>query len=136
MYDLRLEFTDQGIIFINTDEEMINTGFPATAQDVLLHLATNYGSDLVNPDRGTSIEKQALQTGVVVSTQAATHVANIAASDAILFIQNTEDPEEDNGLVEFELAPVSLENQTLKLNALVTSEKGDVIGTSANLTLE
>jgi hypothetical protein len=133
MYDLKLEFTDNGIIF--HENESIE-GFPAAAQDVLLNLATAAGSDIMHADRGTELEQQALQTGTIISEAAGTHAANIAATDTVTFMQETVDTADEDSIADVSLTPVSFKNQKLKLNAIVTSIKGEIIGTSNNLTLE
>jgi hypothetical protein len=126
MKSLRIIFNETGAILdLNTEV----SGFNAVNQDCLVNLGTRKGSDKVDPQRGSSLERIALQSSVIVSTQAATHLANIAASETSFYIQSSEDPEETDKLQDIELETISLVNQSLELNTLATSENGELLGT-------
>jgi hypothetical protein len=130
MYDLKLNFSDGGVSII--DNEIVE-GFYAVAQNALLNLATEIGTDQLHPERGTRLERQALKTSNILSLQAGGHIANLAASDTLDYIKDTQDANENNGLVDLDLEPVSLQNRVLKLNAVATGARGDVIGVATGL---
>jgi len=122
---LRIDFLEAGAV-LNLEEEI--EGFEAVNQDALVNIGTRTGSDKTNPERGSSLEQNALQTSVVVSLRAATHVANIGASETELYIIENEDNVEDRGLATFDLQTLKLSFQKLELTAVATSVQGDQIG--------
>jgi hypothetical protein len=132
MQSLRIVFKETGAVL---DLENLVTGFNAVVQDTLTNIGTRLDTDGIDPDRGCSLEKNALQTGVVISTTAATHVSNIANAETFAYIDENEDQNEDNGLSNLELQPVEFTPGKLNINAVMTSVQGESRGLSTPLPI-
>lgn len=107
-------------------------GFNTTAQNAMVNLGTDLGSDPMWPERGTNIMRAALQ-GAVINFTSARHVANFAALSSKTFLISTEDARVTELLEDLTLSPVELSYMSLKVNAQITSSLGKVIGMVSNL---
>jgi hypothetical protein len=130
MDSLVIQFNESGAVL---DLERGVTGFDAVVQDALVNIGTRIGTDNIDPERGTSLEENALQAGVVISDAAATHVSNIATAETLFYITESEDTVEDDSLVDLQLQPVELTLEKLNINAVMVSEQGNRRGVPAVL---
>lgn len=107
------------------------TDFRATTQDGMLNIACTKGSDIIYPDRGTNLYKDAL-AGKVPTLTDAYHVSNFAALDTKFFLNSVivDGGERVDKIV---LEPFSYENNRLKINATFTGDAGTTVGINVTI---
>ena len=108
-------------------------GFEAVAQNGVVNIATERGSDTSDPDRGTYLLRDALQ-GKVADLLSAQHISNIAAIDTLFYLRNSDEADTTEERVEaVELQPFEYDGRELNLSAIFTSNQGTVIGKDTTL---
>lgn len=97
---------------------------PVTAlQSALVNTLCDTGSDKIFPTRGSTIQADAAK-GRLISLQEARYAANFAALDTMSFMRQVNPNLE---LEELTLAPVSFENQRLRLDYRGKSNGAEIL---------
>jgi len=110
-------------------------GFENTIQRALVNIGTHRNDLNLFENKGTDLLRRGVE-GSLISIQAAQHQSNFAAIETLLFMReeaaNTLDAGE--GLSKIGLEPASpLENGRLNINAIFTSDTGEVVGAAGNI---
>lgn len=125
MTSLKISFETGGARLV-LDESV--EGFDAVAQNGVVNLATQKGSDSSDEDRGTDLLTHALQ-GKVADLLAAQHIANLAAIDTLFYLRNSDELETTEERVStIVLQPFEYDGKELHLSAIFTGNKGSVNG--------
>lgn len=102
-------------------------GFGATVQNALVNIGTGQGTDPVYPERGTTLQRDAVD-GKLIDLNSAQHASNFAAVDTLAFTK-TYTPESDtSNLSEVRLEPADFTGTRLMIDAIFTSVAGQTVG--------
>lgn len=102
------------------------------AQNAMVNLGTQKGSDPLYADRGTDLLDSAVQ-GRMINTNYANQVAAFAALDTLVFAQTQDNPLDPNRTANVELLATKLELQSVTLALKVTDKTGTTIGVIGTL---
>lgn len=130
MKGIKIDFNATGAVL---DLDSMVSGFDAVNQDTLVNLGTQRGSDVIDKNRGSSLEALTLKSSSVISLQASLHVANIVAAETSFYIFSSDDFNEPDKLANMELQPIALTPNGLKLNTVTVSISGQYRGISTTL---
>ena len=93
-------------------------GFEAVAQNGLVNVATELGSDKGDTARGTHLLRNALQ-GRVADLLTAQHISNLAALRTLFYLRNSDARDTTEERVEkLTLQPFEYDGEQLRINAL------------------
>lgn len=108
------------------------SGFAASVQNALVNIGTAQGSDPVFPDRGTDLQKDAVE-GRLIDLNAAQHSSNFAAVDTLAFLRSYTSPDDSTGLLAVQLEPADFTGTRLMIDAIFTSQGGATVGVKTAL---
>jgi hypothetical protein len=120
---ISLAFKEDGC---EIDTDSVVSGFATTAQNGMVNIATEAGTDPRFPSRGTDLLRSALD-GTMISLTEAQHASNFAALDTKNFMLQFE-PEEGEQLRSVSIAPIDFNILKLICSAAFTSTLGQTIG--------
>ena len=98
-------------------------GFQAVVQNGMVNIGTAKGSDPLYADRGTDLLKSAT-SGIIISDNAASHVANIASVDTLFFCRETDPSTDPDKLASVGLLVSLFSANLLELEASFVSLSG------------
>lgn len=129
MRGLRINFGPNGPVF---DFSSPQVDFDTTTQNALVNLGTQAGSDLIFPDRGTTLQMDAA-AGRMVNQSWANQTCNFAALAVLNFSQRTELQSNPFKLQDFKLTSISLSGPSAVLNVNSICVTGEQIGQTTTL---
>ena len=121
---LLLHFNAGGAVF---DLENVVTGFDCAAQNALVCIGTNAGSDQVYPSKGTSLYKAATN-GALIDLATAQEASNYAAVDTLFFSRQNEMPGVSEVMQSITLTPTTYNGISMVVNATFLSSAGNSVG--------
>ncbi len=107
-------------------------GFAATVQNALVNLGTGQGSDPLFPERGTTLQQDAVE-GKLIDLNSAQHSSNFAAVDTLSFGKVYTATDDPDGLSTLQLAPADFTGSRVLIDALFTATDGRVVGVKTTI---
>jgi hypothetical protein len=107
-------------------------GFGSAVQNALVNIGTKQGSDVVFPDKGTTLQADAV-AGKLVDLNSAQHSSNFAAVDTVAFSRTHTETDDPDGVIGAQLEPADFDSNSLLIDAIFTAGDGRTVGVKTNL---
>jgi hypothetical protein len=128
MKGIAIDFTGERPVFGSGQV----SDFGAAVQNSLVNIGTQQGSDPIYPERGTTLQEDAV-AGRLIDLNSAQHSSNFAAVDTLAFARAFTPADDPHSVASVQLEPADFTGSSLLIDAIFTSLEGATVGVKTTL---